>query len=446
MQGETELGVKFSLIPNDCENNTSRQICQCRHNIRRVLKGTAIKRRHKFSNTLKRPFWFRRRRSKIKLPTRFLLGGTINDPLNLQSLQNKNDRQSDICSFQINCRVLTPNRLRRIGFPNITDTSDPLNLKNVSNEEQESLSDECMEKSKNAASINYCQVLHTLSFDKSEDNSEQSRLCFDSSADMKEKMSPYSNNLNLNERNQHCVEVSNCSMPNCSINDCNTDDVPVEVACKTTNDITEEHMPSVFSEVDAVACTHSSNFCNRGKIVSPAVPQFSHRRARKRQRQSAHASKETIPPASSSHKSCKKNKEKFPHGNYVAYYGYRNVDRNEDPRLKLLPRELFEGKDVLDIGCNAGIVTIAIASTYLPERILGIDVDQRLIGSAKRNVRRYVDENSYPSCLQTAFGPISTNLLPSTESSAFPHNILFQVVKFLNFTLQLLIYLFFSLA
>ena len=310
--------------------------------------------------------------------------------------------------------MLSAKRSRRIGIPNISDASDPLNLKNVPSEEQESLSNDCVtsaEKQKIAGSESHCQVLHTLPLDTSEASSE--RRCLEGT---KEKMSCCTNSLTLSEIRQHCVEVT----------DCKTDDVPVEAAVKITNNTLGEHMPSVFNEVEAVAC---DSFTSHGKVVSPVIPQFSRHRARKRQQRSA--CKETVQAAGSSHKSSyKKSREKFPCGNYVAYYGYRNVDKVEDPRLELLPKELFDGKDILDVGCNAGMVTIAIASTYSPEMILGIDVDQRLIGLAKRNVRRYMDENSYPSCLKTAFGPIAASLLPSTERTAFPHNIMFQVVKF----------------
>lgn len=43
------------------------------------------------------------------------------------------------------------------------------------------------------------------------------------------------------------------------------------------------------------------------------------------------------------------------------------IDRNtkEDPRLAVFKKEWFEGKDCLDIGCNQGIVTIAIGNLLL---------------------------------------------------------------------------------
>jgi len=427
MQGETELGVKFSVNLKHCINDTVKQIRQYR--CRNVLMGTARKRRHKFSNVLKKPFCCRRKRSIIKLPTRFLLGGTINDPLNLQGLQKESERQSDSHSFEVNSPLLTPKHLHRIGFPKIADASDPLNLKSVFTAERRSVSDDCiisMQKRKNVAGQNHCRVLSALPFDKSKDISGP---CLDFSADSQETSLACDINSTLSERNQPCVEV-----PDCSLNDHNCDDRQVEAAFEiSSNSITDESAPL---EIEAIVCTDSSQFTGHEKIVSPAVPQSTRHRARKRRQRNAHGGTEPVSTASSSTKSfCKKNREKFQCGNYVAYYGYRNIDMVNDPRLQLLSKELFEGKDVLDIGCNAGIVTIAVASTCFPKMILGIDVDQRLIGLAKRNVRRYLDKDSYPSCLKNAFGPIAANLLPSAECSVFPHNILFQVVKFFRFYL-----------
>ncbi|PRQ46654.1 putative tRNA (guanine-N-7) methyltransferase, Trmb type, RNA methyltransferase bin3 [Rosa chinensis] len=72
----------------------------------------------------------------------------------------------------------------------------------------------------------------------------------------------------------------------------------------------------------------------------------------------------------------KKRKQVFPYGNYRAYYGYRlGQDTEEDPRLKVFKKEWFEGKDCLDIGCNAGIITIQIAKKFCCRSILGVDID-----------------------------------------------------------------------
>ncbi|KAL0000018.1 hypothetical protein SO802_019620 [Lithocarpus litseifolius] len=57
----------------------------------------------------------------------------------------------------------------------------------------------------------------------------------------------------------------------------------------------------------------------------------------------------------------RKRKPVFVFGNYKNYYGYRiGQDLQEDPRLNVFKKELFEDKECLDIGCNSGIITILI--------------------------------------------------------------------------------------
>ncbi|KAL0000023.1 hypothetical protein SO802_019625 [Lithocarpus litseifolius] len=72
----------------------------------------------------------------------------------------------------------------------------------------------------------------------------------------------------------------------------------------------------------------------------------------------------------------RKRKPVFVFGNYKNYYGYRiGQDLQEDPRLNVFKKELFEDKECLDIGCNSGIITILIAKKFRCRSILGIDID-----------------------------------------------------------------------
>lgn len=85
-------------------------------------------------------------------------------------------------------------------------------------------------------------------------------------------------------------------------------------------------------------------------------------------------------------------KKKFQYGNYNKYYGYRNPSKSEDPRVHFLRREWFEGKDVLDLGCNLGHLTLYIAKMHRPARILGLDIDGALVDAARKNIRHYLSE------------------------------------------------------
>ena len=44
----------------------------------------------------------------------------------------------------------------------------------------------------------------------------------------------------------------------------------------------------------------------------------------------------------------------------------------------------FQNKQCLDIGCNEGMITLALASHFGTANMLGVDIDRRLIGRASR--------------------------------------------------------------
>lgn len=91
--------------------------------------------------------------------------------------------------------------------------------------------------------------------------------------------------------------------------------------------------------------------------------------------------------------SWKKGRPVYEHGNYSRYYGYRHADGSpgsSDTRLAALVARLgkgfFAGKEVLDIGCNAGLVTLEVARRYGARRVVGQDIDSELIQAAKENL------------------------------------------------------------
>lgn len=68
------------------------------------------------------------------------------------------------------------------------------------------------------------------------------------------------------------------------------------------------------------------------------------------------------------------------HGNFKRYYTLR--EGVVEDRLSLLQREWFKDKRFLDIGCNEADFTLAIASSFRPRSVLGIDLDPVLIATA----------------------------------------------------------------
>lgn len=53
------------------------------------------------------------------------------------------------------------------------------------------------------------------------------------------------------------------------------------------------------------------------------------------------------------------------HSLLSSYYNKRAYGASGDPRLAVLPRDLFKERRVLDIGCNEGVVTIEIGAFLL---------------------------------------------------------------------------------
>jgi 7SK snRNA methylphosphate capping enzyme len=133
------------------------------------------------------------------------------------------------------------------------------------------------------------------------------------------------------------------------------------------------------------------------------------------------------------------------YGNYPAYYGYRQAHGDRvDSRLFYLKQEWFQGKTILDIGCNAGLLTLDVAMLFEPATITGIDIDPSLIRKAKKTLK-YRGSLVHPklgtedrleyfpqSCLEV-FGPVPRIVSDTGQaSSLFPNNVYFQVGDWLS--------------
>lgn len=123
--------------------------------------------------------------------------------------------------------------------------------------------------------------------------------------------------------------------------------------------------------------------------------------------------------------------DQFIYGNYPRYYGYRN-QTGEDSRLLYMKREWFERKVVLDIGCNAGHLTLRLAKEYSPDIMIGADIDPSLVYAASHNVRNYLNfddicDDSFPVCFVIKHGPFALNAIPSKRDDVakFPCNVAF---------------------
>ncbi|TMW63872.1 hypothetical protein Poli38472_014832 [Pythium oligandrum] len=98
-----------------------------------------------------------------------------------------------------------------------------------------------------------------------------------------------------------------------------------------------------------------------------------------------------------------------------SYYNYRLGQAQagaleDDPRLSVLQQEWFQGKRGIDVGCNSGDVTIAIAKRFAPSYIMGVDVDPQLISRARGQLRDLVQKQQ----VEDAFRAIAAD--PSADS------------------------------
>lgn len=101
------------------------------------------------------------------------------------------------------------------------------------------------------------------------------------------------------------------------------------------------------------------------------------------------------------------------YGNYDRYYGYRSYPGKDfkDIRLDAFAkyRHLFEDKVVLDIGCNNGLITTAVARDFKVKSMTGIDIDRNLIGKAIKWLS--VEKKNYPN---------------AHTKDTYPHNVIFR--------------------
>ncbi|XP_015275810.1 PREDICTED: 7SK snRNA methylphosphate capping enzyme [Gekko japonicus] len=148
-------------------------------------------------------------------------------------------------------------------------------------------------------------------------------------------------------------------------------------------------------------------------------------------------------PPPSAQQPRRQSQHKFQYGNYCKYYGYRNPDW-EDTRLRVMRPEWFQGKEVLDVGCNVGHLTLSVAKKWGPRRMVGVDIDGALIHSARQNIRHYLSaelqqqtssnnegtglpKKTFPVSLMASRGPIAAPRVPQegADATVFPNNVIF---------------------
>ncbi|KAJ1923037.1 hypothetical protein IWQ60_006132 [Tieghemiomyces parasiticus] len=138
--------------------------------------------------------------------------------------------------------------------------------------------------------------------------------------------------------------------------------------------------PRVIADPDAKVTNATDNVDTRSGLP----PEFTLQQPRRHKSDSTRLPGRTVSQSSAHAGRC-------PYGNYPNYYGYRDDTFLSNPdhldhRLRRLPADLFHGRRVLDIGCNAGFVTTSIALHGAPRWVVGVDIDPQLVRKAKQHL------------------------------------------------------------
>lgn len=344
------------------------------------------------------------------LPNRFLNGGSIDDPLNLNGLESTElGRQLNAVTPE-SSPLPTPTRRESVEVRIPINVTDPLNL----NDTNEDTDIEKWLRKKRQRNRHKKNDPHLFSPPKHMDKNLMEALKIDIEPDSEPSTSDSSKQKDI-QQSQKTRTVSNKIVS------------PVIPQISPKNKKRRRTMSGGKPEPSQTVPRSLQSFTSNnqpGKQEKKSSPQKKFKQPKAPPRQSNSSS-------SQGGRKC----SKFIYGNYSRYYGYRNPSLEEDRRLKCFKKEWFEEKCVLDIGCNAGHLTLTLACGFQPSKIVGLDIDPNLIMVARKNIRYYmssgvVASSKFPVSNMMNYGPIEAPPVSkdAKKKSFFPHNVLFKQV------------------
>ncbi|EDW97780.2 probable RNA methyltransferase CG1239 [Drosophila yakuba] len=130
----------------------------------------------------------------------------------------------------------------------------------------------------------------------------------------------------------------------------------------------------------------------------------------------------------------------FTYGNYKHYYGKRILDKDfHDIRLDVLGTQpdLFRDKQLLDIGCNSGYLSIQIAKKFNAKSLVGVDIDRGLVKdaqSAASHLKRKATPGQRTPHIQFVHGNyvLEDDILLEIERSQFDVILCLSVTKWIH--------------
>ncbi|XP_072379279.1 7SK snRNA methylphosphate capping enzyme-like isoform X1 [Diabrotica undecimpunctata] len=377
---------------------------------------------------------------KPVLPSKFLLGGNIKDPLNLNSLQDEEINRAMNAVTPKSSPVPTPPRKKgQIEVIIPKNIHDPLNLIDCDDDaeyEQQLCSPIKKSKKKRLKkrrTISGTMDVSDVTADISSTTEAKTPESSADSAKIPEIPEPI-------EQVMPSLKVPSVSEPYLDL----PIDIPNSDPSVGTSTMFSSIVPAPIKKDKSKRKSDDGHhivkkFKNNSmdKIVSPVVPQPGAWLKRSnsvnkwtKQRQHPKLQDTALPQF-------KEKDKQFQYGNYNRYYGYRNPHNETDHRLRVFSHHpyIFENKDILDIGCNIGHVTLSVARDFGAKSIVGIDIDQKLISIARKNVKHYVKkEDPIPSPIRIVEGQSDEKKIKSSEFFPISMPILYGAIDVPGFT------------
>ncbi|XP_043252726.1 7SK snRNA methylphosphate capping enzyme-like [Colletes gigas] len=370
------------------------------------------------------PYKRRKKEGAIIPPTKFLLGGNICDPLNLNSMQDEEINRAMNAVTPKSSPLPTPKHKKEVIEviipPNICD---PLNLNNCNENDNDEYEKQLISPTKKGSKRRNRKKKRVSSGSGKDDGSDPAETkTKDCVVTVVMEPMEQSNPENV-ETEQQCVPLN--SPPVTQLKEPKPES-PQKDKNKLRLKGLEESKDKRLRKID-----------NKDKIVSPVIPQPGAWKPRPQHRPSQDKKKKQAMP------NFREKDARYQYGNYNRYYGYRNSQQELDTRLTVFAqrKELFIRKDVLDIGCNIGHITLSVARDFSADSVTGIDIDRSLIQIARKNVRRYVncvqspagnrdsdhqDASFFPISMPINYGPIDIpGLTKNKNHKGFPYNVTF---------------------
>jgi 7SK snRNA methylphosphate capping enzyme len=374
------------------------------------------------------PYKRRKKEGAIIPPTKFLLGGNICDPLNLNSMQDEEVNRAMNAVTPKSSPLPTPKHRKEaievIIPPNICD---PLNLINCNDDDE-------YEK----------QLISPIKKNNKKRNRKRKKVSSPGKDDTIEtieiKDSVLIEEAKVEESivNKVIVEPPKPLSPSKS--------PPQELQQSKVDLQAKEKVKLRLKGLEEPKDKRLRKLDIKDKIVSPVIPQPGAWKPRLQHRPNQDKKKKAQLPNFNT-----KN-VRYQFGNYNRYYGYRNLHHDMDPRLTVFTqrKEHFFGKDILDIGCNIGHITLSVARDFTARSVTGIDIDKKLINIARKNVKHYVncvqspvstedgdhreyDANYFPISMLINYGPVDIpGFTKHNDHKGFPYNVTFVQVIILS--------------